>query len=378
MTASAPQASDISVSFVLADLKGGGAERMTLKLASELGARGVPTELVLFNAKGELLNEVPAHLKLLNLDTKRSSRSVCALVKYIRQERPSVLFTTLHHTAIAVRTSVALARTDTRLVVRIANHFGDLNNGKAGLYRRGLAALLRWTYRGADLLTTVSEDLRDELQLFLNGVGPKIVTRYNPVVDDAFFAQAAQPAQHKWLQEPRKHPTIVSAGRLVPQKDHLSLLRSFKLVRNSIEAKLIIFGEGPERDALLTAIEELGIGADVDLPGYDPVLPSALAASDLFVLSSKWEGLPGVLIQALALGVPVVSTNCPTGPSEILENGRYGRLVPVGDPQSLAMSILGTLKNPIQVAAATATERFRADDAVSQLAQDLRSLCHEG
>lgn len=374
MTASAQEASDFSVAFVLADLKGGGAERMTLRLASGLAASGVNTELVLFSRRGELLSELPTHLKIVDLGTTRSSRSVPALVEYLKRERPSVVFTTLHHTAITVRTSLALARTRSRLVVRIANHLGELREGKTRLTSWGLTALLRWTYRGADLLTAVSADLEENLRLFLHGSGPKIVTRYNPVIDSALFGQASQPPDHRWLQKPRHHRTIVAAGRLVPQKDHVGLLQAFKLVRSELDARLIIFGEGTEREALLQAAEELGVAADVDLPGFNPVLPAALAASDLFVLSSKWEGLPGVLIQALALGVPVVSTDCPTGPSEILEGGKFGRLVPVADPQALAGAILETLAQPLPIDAVAATDRFRADTAIKRLEQDLREL----
>lgn len=374
MSPRSSEADPLSVSFVLADLKGGGAERMTLRLASGLAVQGIKTELVVFSRSGELVAEVPDYLKVTDLGTKRSSRSIGALVRHFRTSKPAVAFTTLHHTSITVRLALMLAATQTRLVIRIANHIGEIRASRSWFSSRVLESMLHWTYRGANLLTTVSQDLTKELGKFLGGSGPKIVTHYNPVIDARFLEIAGRPAKHSWLQQPRTGPVIVTAGRLAPQKDHASLIKAFKLVNDIRPARLIIFGDGPEREALTNLAETLGIADSVDLPGFDNELAASLAQADLFALSSKWEGLPGVLIQALALGIPVVSTDCPTGPAEILEEGRWGRLVPVGDHVALAEAMLDALANPKEQAPEVSTERFQAQSAIETLIADLRKM----
>lgn len=347
---------------------------MTLRLASGLAERGIATELIVFKRSGELVSEVPQYLRVTDLGTERSSRSVLALARHFREKRPKVAFTTLHHTSITVRVALWLAATGTHLVVRIANHIGEIRASRSWLSSRVLESMLRWTYRGASLLTTVSEGLTQELRQFLGRGGPRIVTRYNPVIDPDFFAAANRPPTHDWLREPTSEPTIVTAGRLVPQKDHATLIQAFKLVLDEQPARLIIFGDGPERQSLTNLAKSLGVAAKVDLPGFDAALPASLAHADLFALSSKWEGLPGVLIQALALGVPVVSTDCPTGPSEILEDGRWGRLVPVGDSSALAAAILAALAKPQVNDSSASTRRFQAQTAIEALVGDLEAL----
>lgn len=347
---------------------------MTLRLASGLSERGIPTELVLFSRSGELATTVPSHLRVIDLGTTRSSKSIFPLVRYFRSRRPTVAFTTLHHTSIAVRTALVLSRADSHLVVRIANHMGEIRATRSRIGSGILESLLRWTYNGASLLTTVSNDLAEELGEFLGGSGPRIVTRYNPVIDSDFFSVAAGTPNHRWLREPSNTPVIVTAGRLTGQKDHVTLLHAFKQLLRVRPARLIIFGEGPDRDALVQLCDSLGISAQVDLPGFDSSLPASLAKADLFVLSSRWEGLPGVLIQALALNVPIVSTNCPTGPSEILENGRWGHLVPVGDSSALASAMIDAMENPRGRDPQTSTGRFQAKGAIDALVADLEAF----
>ena len=165
---------------------------------------------------------------------------------------------------------------------------------------------------------------------------------YNPVVSDALRARARQPTGHRWLPGDGI-PVIVGMGRLTRQKDFATLIRAFARVRQGLPARLIVLGEGEDRDDLEALCRSLGVAADVDLPGFVANPYAILARARLFVLSSRWEGLPGALIEALACGARVVATDCPSGPREILDDGRYGQLVPVEDEAALADAMRAAL-----------------------------------
>jgi glycosyltransferase involved in cell wall biosynthesis len=168
---------------------------------------------------------------------------------------------------------------------------------------------------------------------------------YNPVVTPELLALASEPVDHPWLSD-SDMPVVLSAGRLTPQKDHATLLRAFALVRQATPARLLILGEGGERRNLEALIDELGIRCDVQLPGFALNPFAYMSRARLFVLSSRWEGFANVLVEALACGVPVVSTDCPSGPAEILQDGAIGRLVAVADAPALAAAMLQTLRCP--------------------------------
>ena len=157
---------------------------------------------------------------------------------------------------------------------------------------------------------------------------------------------AAETPAHPWLRDP-KVPVCLAAGRLCPQKDYPTLIRAFATLAETRPLRLLILGDGPDRADLESLIRQLGLADRVALPGFAENPFSAMARAGVFVLSSAWEGLPGVLIQAMACGTPVVATDCPSGPREVLVDGRYGPLVPVGDPEALAQAIGETLDRPL-------------------------------
>ena len=159
------------------------------------------------------------------------------------------------------------------------------------------------------------------------------------------LARAEEPCPHPWLTGGDR-PVLLTVGRLAPQKDHATLLRAFAIVRRTRAARLVIFGEGTERARIESLRRDLGLEADVDLPGVTDNPYAAMRRASLFVLSSRFEGLPTVLVEALACGCPAVSTTCPSGPAEILAGGRHGVLVPPENPQALAAGILQGLDQP--------------------------------
>jgi glycosyltransferase involved in cell wall biosynthesis len=196
---------------------------------------------------------------------------------------------------------------------------------------------MRWAYSRLDALVAVSQGVAGELQAAMGREKRPIVVLPNPVVSDAFLEAASLPCPHPWLEA--TEPCLVAIGRLTPQKDMATLLEAMALVRSRHKARLLILGDGPLRMALEQQRKRLGLDEVVQFVGFAAHPAAYLARARLFVLSSRWEGSPNALTEALALGCPVVATDCPHGPRELLRDGALGRLVPVGDVTTLAGAI---------------------------------------
>jgi glycosyltransferase involved in cell wall biosynthesis len=222
-------------------------------------------------------------------------------------------------------------------------------------------------YPRADALVAVSRGVADDLARTLGNIPrEKIRTIYNPVISPDHESRTAQPLSHPWFNGDGP-PVVLAVGGLKPQKDFGTLFRAFARARKDRPLRLLVLGEGKLRGELTALAEDLGITADLQMPGFVENPFPYMARAAVFVLSSQWEGLPGVVIQALACGCPVVSTDCPSGPAEILENGRYGILVPVKNEQALAAAMLQTLKNPPAESRLTARGReFSVERATQQ------------
>jgi glycosyltransferase involved in cell wall biosynthesis len=306
---------------------------------------------VLRYVRGPLLQDVSPSVRVVPLLYSLRSRlfrfgvTVIALMRYLRRERPDVLLSaanSLHATALWAR---FLTGVRTRLVVRVSTH---LSRSAVNAQRRPRRLRLwqaRFFYAWTDAIIAVSQGTADDIAR-LSGIGPeRIFTIYNPVVAPTLVRRMKEHLEHPWFT-PGNLPVVLAVGRLAPQKDIPTLLKAFARVRAVREAQLMILGEGKERDHLESLARKLNIADNVDFPGYVTNPLPYMARAAVFVLSSAWEGLPGVLIEALACGCPVVSTDCPSGPAEILEHGQYGLLVPVGDDRALANAILSVLTTP--------------------------------
>lgn len=351
------------LAFFLADLAGGGAERMVVNLAVGLSERGVRVDLVLANAVGPYLTQVPDHVSVVDLKRNGVAAALPALSRYLRREAPQVLVSTLHHSSVVAFLAARLARRGTRFYIREANTV-SLRRTRGFQPRRWLIArLLRWAYRGADGIITVSNGVADDLARHRGIPRSKLASLSNPVVTPDVVVAASEEPDHAWFTSDAA-PVILGVGRLHPQKNFAMLLRAFANVRSERDARLVILGEGPERPDLQGLARELGVEDDVSLPGF-VVNPFAyMARSSVFVLSSVFEGLPGALIQAMACGCPVVATDCPSGPAEILEQGRFGALVPPGDTAGLAAAIGRTLDAPLASETLRAASQRYAVDVV--------------
>jgi glycosyltransferase involved in cell wall biosynthesis len=214
-------------------------------------------------------------------------------------------------------------------------------------YRQFMLELIRWNYPLADVISAVSEGAADDLSHVARIARERVQVIHNPIITPELAVKVKERIDHPWFQ-PVEPPVILSAGRLDPQKDYPLLLKAFARVRQSLPARLLILGEGPDRDALLSLARELGLGEDaLCLAGFVPNPYPYMAQASVFVLSSRWEGLPTVLVEALYCGAPIISTDCPSGPREILRDGAYGKLVPVGDVESLSAAILAALQGEV-------------------------------
>ena len=333
------------IALFVPSLHGGGAERVMLDIASELASRGVTVHLVLVKAEGHYLDLVPEGVRLIDLNSHRAAASLFKLVRYIRRERPVALLSTLTQASVIALVAKLTLLGRVRIVTRIANTFSE--ELASGSFKHKLALqLLKRLFPVADGIVAVSHGVADDLQALIPNMSHKVTTIYNPVVRPQIVEQSQTPPEHVWFA-PGAAPVILSAGRLTTVKDHVTLLKAFALVFLKRRVRLVILGDGPERETLLELAERLELSEHVDLPGFKVNPFTYMSKAGVFVLSSRYEGFPNVLVQAMACGAPVVSTDCRSGPREILEDGKWGHLVPVGDWRAMAEAILETLDNPI-------------------------------
>ena len=334
-----------TIALFVPSLGASGAERVAVNLGRALIQAGRRVDLVVAQGQGNLRNELPPGLRLVDLESSRVLYSLPRLASYLRRERPVGLISFMDHANIVALFARALSGRSTRVVVTVHNTLSVATATPNNRRSRLLPLFIRAFYPSADEVVAVSQGAADDLVRTTGLPADRVDVIYNPVITPQLLAARDAPSPHPWLEEGQP-PVVLGVGRLTLQKDFSTLLRAFALVRRQRVARLIILGEGQERSALEALVAELGLGQDVALPGYVPVVPAYMARAGVFVLSSAWEGLPTVLIEALALTRSIVSTDCPSGPREILQHGRLGRLVPVGDPEALCQAILASIDHP--------------------------------
>jgi glycosyltransferase involved in cell wall biosynthesis len=287
-----------------------------------------------------------------------------ALARYLRREKPAVMISALDRANIAALCAKGLSGTAVRTVVTIHNTL-SVTKRQASMTRiKILPQLMRYSFPWADEIVAVSNEAADDFSAVTGVERNKITTVYNPVVSDDLFQRASGPVDHPWFA-PDQPPVVLAVGRLTAQKDFSTLIRAFELLHRKQPARLVILGEGKERPALEALVKQCGLESSVLMPGFVDNPYAYLKRASAFVLSSRWEGLPTVLIEALALGVPVVSTDCKSGPEEILAGGKYGELVAVGDHDALAKALGRTLEGAAKVVPREAWQRFTLEASVA-------------
>lgn len=329
------------------NLSHGGITTNLFNLSNEFNRRGVHVELIVFPPKNIKLStpRLDPTIRIVAFKAKHKSGQLIQLSRYLKTKRPDALFAAGHRYNLLAAWAKQISGDATRVVLSVRN---NVSRGLEG--ENMLNTWLRWQsisrfYPWADGISTVSQGVADDLTAQTRIGSDLVRTLFNPVVTPLLFERAEAPLEHPWFSR-GEPPVILGIGRLERQKDFTTLIRAFAQVRRQQDCRLMILGEGPLRPQLEALAADLGLKEDIALPGFMENPYVYLMRAGLFVLSSLWEGLPTVLIEAMALKVPVVSTDCPSGPREILEEGRYGLLVPTGDAPALATAMLKTLASP--------------------------------
>jgi glycosyltransferase involved in cell wall biosynthesis len=376
MTAGASSPARKHVALLLPSLAGGGVARSFLQLANGLTSRGHRVDFVLCRATGPHLAKVSSDIHVVELAPESGLRArmralslskeawreilrpivlspsappvlpyISSLAQYLDTLKPDVVLSGKTHTNLLAIWACRMAKTSPRIVISERTNLSTELATSSKWRWRYAAPLIGKLYPAADAITSVSNGVSDDLAETTGLPRESIQTIYNPVARPEIYQSAKVRPDHPWFAKGAP-PVILAVGRLTEQKQYTVLLEAFARVQERHGVRLLILGEGKDRDALSARVRELGLDRSVSLPGFSDNPYAYMAHAAAFVLSSAWEGLPGVLIEALVCGCPVVSTDCPSGPREILEAGKYGELVPVGDVGALAQAIERVLMRP--------------------------------
>ncbi|KEZ78484.1 glycosyltransferase [Salinisphaera hydrothermalis] len=391
------------IAFFVPSLTGGGVQRIALVLAGAFAREGHPVDLLVTRSGGDYADALPPGVTLhvlkpggliaarrlahqcsglrwntllrpvmAPLRASRILRHIEPLAEYLRGHRPAALVAGMSYPNLVALWARTLSGVDTRVIVVEHNTLSKTLERAGAKWRwRHLPAVLRAAYPCADHVLAVSHGVAHDVAA-TTGLSPACIeTVYNPVVTPELYAQAAADVSDPWIDDDGP-PLIVGVGRFAKAKRFDLLIEAFARVRRNRPARLLLLGDGRDRGELEAQIARLGLTQDVRMPGFARNPYAYLARAAVFVLSSDYEGLPTVLIEALACGATVVSTDCPSGPREILDDGRYGRLVPCGDVEALAEGILDAIATP----ADAGRQRQRADVfSLESSMQRYRQLC---
>ncbi|MES1954621.1 glycosyltransferase [Salinisphaera hydrothermalis] len=365
------------IAFFVSTLTAGGVQRVTLSLAGGFADAGHPVDIVVTQGGGDYEKHVPANVNLHVLEpsgilhsrwlawrtaripsavllkpvllpfrSSRVLRHIGSLAGYLIRHRPAVLVSGMSYPNLVALWARNRAGVPVRVVVVEHNTLSQTIKRVRSRWRwRYLPAVLRNAYRQADSVVAVSNGVADDVAATTGLPRAAIRTIYNPVVSSALTERGAIRPDDDWFK-PGMPPVIVGIGRLTSAKRFDVLIRAFAALRAETRAHLLILGDGRERSRLEALVRELGVEDSIRMPGLVDNPYRYLSHADLFVLSSDYEGLPTVVIEALACGCPVVSTDCPSGPREILDAGAFGELVPCGDDEQLAQAMARTLAAP--------------------------------
>jgi glycosyltransferase involved in cell wall biosynthesis len=344
------------------NLEIGGVERVLVNLATEFDERDYAVDVVLTQAGGDLLSGLPESVRVIDLDVAEvpgfgDLASVPPLARYLRDAQPDVLLSAKPHTNLFALLAERLVDDSIRTVVSLHGIPSHRYEHDDSHKFRAVFHLTKHLYRWADAIMAVSREVMTDAVEVLRLPEDDFEIVHNPVVSPTLLRRAEAPVDHRWFTA-GSPPVVMSAGRLHPDKNYAALLRAFARVATVRDARLLILGEGEERPELESLATELGIEDEVSLPGSVPNPYPYMREASVFVLSSVTEAFPIAIIEAMGCGCPVVATRCSSGPVEILNDGEFGRLVPVNDRNALADAILSSLNEPRR----SSTLRERAMD----------------
>lgn len=331
------------VAVFLPSLHGGGAERAMLVFCRELVELGWSVDLITVKLEGPLRQLIPSGVSVIDLKSRRTTLALPKLVSYLRKNQPAALYSTIMNANVVAAMARVISGTRTPTIVRESN--APLSSPKNTVSRWITYKVAPFLYLFANGVIAVSQGVADELGVMAPRMRKRIRVIPTPVISDDVLHQGEAPVAHPWFTRHDK-PIILSAARLERHKGFFTLLQAFAELRTKKDARLAILGHGSMREQIEAEVDRLGLREDVALLGFQHNPFAYMSKANVFVLASEFEGLPNVLVQAMAFGTPVVATDCKSGPAEILCGGRYGTLVPVGDAHALALGLEKALDQP--------------------------------
>ena len=330
-----------TVALYMTEFASGGVQRMNLNLAPAFIRAGYKVIFVVHEATGALANKVPPEVETVSLDAPRARNAIQPLARFLRERRPDILVASLGQPNLIALAANRLAGRPSKVVVSQRNHLSSQARAMENWQYKVLPFLYRRFLKHADGIIAVSEGLADDLVAVTGLPRQRITVIYNPAVPDDIAERAAETVRHPWFDAGL--PVAIAIGRLVEVKDYPTMIAAVAKVPT---AHLMILGEGPLRSSLQAQVDALGIGGRVDFLGFRENPFAYLSRASAFILSSRHEGFGNVIAEALACGTPVVTTDCESGPAEIVDGGRFGRLVPVGDVEAMAAALQAALDEP--------------------------------
>ncbi|VUD42562.1 N-acetylgalactosamine-N, N'-diacetylbacillosaminyl-diphospho-undecaprenol 4-alpha-N-acetylgalactosaminyltransferase [Thalassocella blandensis] len=334
------------VSVLMSFSGAGGVERMVMNLVRAFAEKCEQVDLLVIRDKGPHFADIPKNVNIIKLNANHTLTAIPAICRYLKAEKPESLLVAKDRAGRAAVIARALSGVSTKIYVRLGTNLSTALEHRSAISAWWRKAPMKVIYRRVDKVIAVSRGVAEDTIAITGIPEEKVCVIRNPVVTEEFLRKAEEPTPHEWLSE-KQYPVIIGVGRLSVQKDFETLIKAFNEVNKSTPCRLIILGEGGKRQELEALIASFGLQDHVLLPGFQSNPMSWVKAANVFVLSSRWEGSPNALTEALALGVPSVSTRCPSGPDETLAEGKFGPLVEMGDFTNMARQILRVLENPL-------------------------------
>ena len=361
-----------TVAFFLPSLDPGGTERNVVNLVNNIDKKRYAVSLVLGVAKGNFLKEINNDIPVIGLHAYRSIATFFKLVTYFKTSQPDIFVSAFPRVNVICIVAKIFSKAKTKIIITEHSVFSFLpviaKTFWRGMFARFfMPSICSWLYPKSDAIICVSKGIADDIIKTVNRA-LKVAVIYNPVIAGNIYQLAQEPVDHPWFSNSlnsadgnSKIPVVIAVGRLVTCKDYPTLFKALKLVLKRRPCRLVILGEGPQRETLMQLADRMGISPNVAFLDFQQNPFRYMARSSVFVLASLQEGFGNVIIEAMACGAPVVSTDCPAGPGEIIENMKNGILVPVGDEKSMANAILKVLHDPVLAEKLSTAGRERAE-----------------
>jgi len=363
-----------TVAFFIPSMSDGGAERVTLNLVNNIASRHkLNVHLVLVHATGPFLSQVASNVKIIDLKSKHTKNSLFKLAKYLSEHKPIAVVTALQQANVVALIANQLAwRFTTRIIATLHINLSASKKNPTNNKARLLPFLIKHTYRWADQIVAVSNGVADDFSENIGVSRSSIKVIYNPVITSDVVQKATEQPDHRWFGGDSP-PVVLAAGRLGEQKNFGLLIEAFNIIKDLTNANLLILGEGEQRESLQKKINECQLQSRVELHGFVSNPYSYMSKAKVFAMSSIFEGLPTVLIEALYCGANLVSTDCPSGPREILQDGKLGGLVEVDNAQQLSKALLDAIQDSNEKNVTNnAWHQFRVNEVADSYVRTIR------